>query len=68
MAHSLGDGGNGFLPEWILSSSCTRPLESLDQVCASTLNDWISALFGEGISDELMKCVPRASLVDSHDV
>ncbi|KDE05358.1 hypothetical protein MVLG_04271 [Microbotryum lychnidis-dioicae p1A1 Lamole] len=53
LSHHLGSR-RGFLVQWLLSISATYSLTSLDDDARATVNGWIQALFGDGISDELM--------------
>ncbi|SCV74949.1 BQ2448_7978 [Microbotryum intermedium] len=53
LVHHLGSR-RGFLVWWLPSISATYPLTSLDDDAKATINGWINALFGDGISDELM--------------
>jgi hypothetical protein len=56
--HHLGRTG-GFFAHWLPTLSATFPLAALDAASSAAVNEWVSALFGEGISDDLTQLVSQ---------
>lgn len=54
LSHHLGSE-RGFCRHWLGSVSAVYTLHSLDDAGKTAVNGWIGGLFGEGISDELIK-------------
>lgn len=56
LAHHLGST-TSFFTRWLPSCSAVFALSTLSDEERSVVSGWIGALFGEGISDDLMQCV-----------
>ncbi|GAA5903364.1 uncharacterized protein JCM6883_004982 [Sporobolomyces salmoneus] len=62
LSHHLGSS-QSFLSSWIPTSSAAYSLQSLDEEGRTAVAGFISALFGDGISDDLMHATnPRTLL------
>ncbi|GAA5931433.1 hypothetical protein JCM1841_001666 [Sporobolomyces salmonicolor] len=62
LAHHLGSS-TSFFARWLPTSSAVYTLPSLDDEGRTAVAGWIGALFGEGISDDLMHATnPRTLL------
>ncbi|GAA5990772.1 hypothetical protein JCM11641_002033 [Rhodosporidiobolus odoratus] len=62
LAYHLGSASS-FLVGWLPSSAATYPLSILSDEERTAVSGWIAALFGEGISDDLMHATdPRMLL------
>lgn len=64
LAHHLGSH-KGFFCRWIPSISAVYSLPDLDQDSKSVVDGWIAALFGEGISDDLMQSAFHSFVISS---
>lgn len=53
----------GFFALWLPSAPAVYPLQGLDDESKAAVHGWVEGLFGEGISDELMQCVPLSSAI-----
>lgn len=60
LAHHLGNE-HGFFCRWIPSISAVYSLSDMSDESKSVVDSWISDLFGEGISDDLLQCVPTSA-------
>lgn len=56
LASHLGTN-KGFFVDWLPSTSAVYPLSALDDASNAAVGDWVGALLGEGISDELTQYV-----------